>query len=80
MTSTHATGARLRAAEVVMDALRAGATLHLQFTSDGPRWFLSNGRGIADYVARAVVASASVVANDDALFPETTPQSWKWWR
>jgi hypothetical protein len=72
---------RLAAAARVLDAMRAGAVLQLEFTitKSGRRWALAGTR-VSDDVARLVVVSASAVAGDDTLFGETAPQTWRWWK
>ena len=70
---------RLRKADQVLAAMKAGDALHLQHTRHGPRWTLSSGRGVSDNVARLVIASASVAGVGDALFSECPAQTWRWW-
>ena len=70
---------RLAAAERVLRAMRAGNTLHLQFTRHGPSWTLTNGRRVPDDVAQLAIASSSVVGDGDGLFSGGTSQTWRWW-
>jgi hypothetical protein len=64
-----------RLSRKVIDALAAGATLHLTYTETGPRWRLSTGRAVSADVARLVIANTFVTGNGDALFPDTYPQT-----
>ena len=52
------------------------AILHLEFTRNGERWFLSNGSRLLDDVARAVIRDQHVVATDYGLFRDGRGQSW----
>jgi hypothetical protein len=70
---------RLKKAEVVLSALRAGSALHLQHTTTGRHWTLSNGGEVSDSVAQLVTASSSVVGVGDALFGECLAQTYRWW-
>jgi hypothetical protein len=69
---------KLAAAALVLDAMRGGAALHLEYTPP-PRWTLSNGHEVPDEIARLVVASASVVGVGDALFAGVASQTFRWW-
>jgi hypothetical protein len=71
---------RLEKAAAVIDEMRAGAALHLQYTRSGPLWVLSNGREVSDGIAKLVVASSSVVGVGDALFDGCPAQTFRWWR
>ena len=67
-----------RAAAIVIDVMRTGQCLHLEFNRmTGPRWCLSNGVKIGADVARLVVASPAVSSDGDALFPDITSQTWR---
>jgi hypothetical protein len=69
---------RIRQAAVVLSQMEAGLVLHLSFSPSGQRWMLSSGERVASDVAELVVASSSVVANNDALFPDCCPgQTWR---
>jgi len=48
---------KLAQAENVLNAMRAGASLHLTYSRSGAQWVLSTGRSVSDAAARAVVAS-----------------------
>jgi hypothetical protein len=78
-TNRHRLEARMEKAEQVLQAMRFGAALHLQFTRNGPRWTLSSGRHVNDDVAKLVTASSSVVGIGDALFHGAPSQTWRWW-
>jgi hypothetical protein len=62
----------------VITALAAGATLHLMHTETGPRWRLSSGCAVSADVAKLVIANASVNGDGDALFPDASPQTFRW--
>jgi hypothetical protein len=64
------------AVDVVLQAMRAGATLHLEFP--GPRWRMSNGRYVNDTVAQIVIANQRVVGVGDTLFASTLSQTWRY--
>jgi hypothetical protein len=71
---------RIEQAEQVIQAMRAGAVLHMQLAKAGPRWALSNGRQVTDDVAKLVVTSSSIVGDGDALFGECQAQTFRWWQ
>jgi hypothetical protein len=66
-----------RLSRKVVDALVAGATLHFMHTETGPRWRLSTGRHVCADVAQLVIANTSVASNNDALFPDAKPQTFR---
>ena len=69
---------RLNAAvAVVLDAMRNGATLHLEFYETGPKWRMSTGRYVTDAVARIVIADKRVAGVGDTLFADGTSQTWR---
>jgi hypothetical protein len=70
---------KLASAELVLQAMRSGVALHLQFTRSGPVWTLTTGQQVNDTVAKLVTTSASVVSVDTALFQGCLGQSWRWW-
>ena len=75
---TRTKNARLnRAAAIVLDTMRRGQSLHLEFSWTGPRWCLSNGEKVAAEVAKRVIVSPEILAGEDALFSETSPQTWR---
>jgi len=66
-----------RLSRKVVDALAAGATLHVMHTETGPRWRLSPGRTISADVAKLVIANASVIGDGDALLPDAHAQTFR---
>jgi len=58
----------LNRAELVLRAMKDGASLHLQYARSGPIWVLTTGQQVSNQVAKLVVASSSVVGVGDALF------------
>jgi hypothetical protein len=74
----RAKNARLNlAAAAVINLMRYGQSLQLEFYDTGPCWRLSGGSKVNDKVARRVITNQEVVSGDDALFPNTTPQTWR---
>jgi hypothetical protein len=73
---------QLAQAENVLNAMRAGASLHLTYSRSGAQWVLSTGGSVSDAAARAVVASSSVIDCGGSLFPGLglPGQVWRWWR
>jgi hypothetical protein len=65
-----------RAATHVLDAMRDGQTLHLEFRRTGACWRLSGGKQIDDRVAQLVIINSDVVGDGDALFPDAASQTW----
>jgi hypothetical protein len=61
----------------VLHAMRAGATLHLEFYETGPKWRTSNGRYVTDAVARVVISHEHIVGVGDTLFPDGTSQTFR---
>jgi hypothetical protein len=72
-------GERIARAQRVLQAMRAGAALHLQQTPGGAVWTLSTGEHVAGSVAHLVTTSASVVGVGDCLFESGPSQTWRWW-
>jgi hypothetical protein len=75
----HKLERKLENAQRVLDEMRKGSALHLEFTARGSRWVLSNGRQVADDTARFVIGSSSVVGVGDALFAGAASQTFRWW-
>jgi hypothetical protein len=74
----RAKNARLNlAAAAVINLMRYGQSLRLEFCDTGPRWRLSGGSKVNNEVARRVITNPELVGCDDALFPNTTPQTWR---
>jgi hypothetical protein len=65
------------AAAAVLNLMRYGQSLQLEFYDTGPRWRLSGGGKVNDEVARRVIINPEVIGGGDALFPDTTPQTWR---
>jgi hypothetical protein len=61
----------------VLGLMRNGQTLHLEHSSAGRRWRLSDGMRVADDVARRLVKEGDVVGERDTLFPNTPSQTWR---
>jgi hypothetical protein len=68
---------RLASADVVLDAMRRGASLHLQYTNGRPFWSLSTGRAVSADVASLLTNHASVAPVGDALFTDIPAQTWR---
>jgi hypothetical protein len=62
---------------IVLRAMRAGASLQLEFHPTGSRWRVSNGRYVNDEVARIVIADKQVIGVGDTLFPEGLSQTFR---
>jgi hypothetical protein len=71
---------QLAQAENVLNAMRAGASLHLMYSRSGAQWLLSTGHSVSDAAARAVVASSSVIDCGGSLFDGLPGQVWRFWR
>jgi hypothetical protein len=56
-----------RGVAVVLDAMRNGATLHLEFFEQGPRWRMSTGHYVTDAVARIVIINKRVAGVGDTV-------------
>ena len=61
-----------------IDAMRRGASLHLEFTPTGPRWMLSNGIRVDREIAERVTRSSAIVGVGDALFEGIAAQTWRY--
>jgi hypothetical protein len=72
---------RITKAELVLKAMQNGCLLHQQFTPNGRRWTLSDGRQVGDETAQFVTGSSSVVGMGDSLFDgaAATSQTFRWW-
>jgi hypothetical protein len=71
---------RTNKAVSVLAAMKAGASLYLTYTAQGPIWSLSAGRPITNDVAELVTSSSSVVDCGGSLFDGLPGQVWKWWK
>jgi hypothetical protein len=78
-TTGRRLASRLERAELVLNQMERGAALHLQHSSSGPIWTLTNGEHVTNSVARLVVASSSIIAVGDALFRDVRSQTYRWW-
>jgi hypothetical protein len=61
----------------VLAALRRGQTLHLEYCRTGRRWVLSSGQKVGDDVALIVIRRSGVIGDNDVLFPQAKPQTWR---
>lgn len=61
----------------VIRAMRAGATLHLEYHQAGPRWRVLSGPYVADVIARAVITHKQVIGVGDTLFTGGMSQTWR---
>jgi hypothetical protein len=60
----------------VLEELRDGAALRLEYRSGAATWFLSTGNSISADVARAVIRHPEIAAVDAGLFAGTLVQTW----
>ena len=63
--------------EQALAAMRTGKTLHLQFSSAGPLWALSDGSSVTADVASLLLNSVSIEPVGCALFPGLPAQVWR---
>jgi hypothetical protein len=68
---------RNRAVAQVLDAMRGGEILHLEFRRTGARWRLSGGQRIDSRAARLAIFNPDVIGDGDTLFPRTTSQTYR---
>jgi hypothetical protein len=61
----------------VVNAMRDGNALHLEFKPSDERWRLSNGREVDPKIARAVIVHPSIVGVGDALFTDVLAQTFR---
>jgi hypothetical protein len=74
----RAKNARLNlGASAVLNLMRFGQSLSVEFRDTGPCWRLSGGSKVSDEVARRVIINPEVIGGGDSLFPNTTPQTWR---
>ena len=77
--STHERQARRRANITrVLNALKAGAALHLAYQDGRAIWRLSPGPPVPSEVAGVITHSPNVVALGDSLFPDHPGQTWRY--
>ena len=65
------------AATAVLNLMRFGQSLQMEYCETGPRWRLSGGSKVKNDVARLVIVNPKVVADGDTLFPGTISQTWR---
>jgi hypothetical protein len=66
-------------AAAIVEQMRRGALLRMAHTQDGIRWWLTpSGKAVSAKVAAHVVLSALVVADNDALFSNAPPQTYRY--
>ena len=65
-----------RLVERTIDAMRAGAVLHLTYGRERSWWSLSGGSPVPTDVALAVINHPSVIS-DDGLFGDLPGQTWR---
>jgi hypothetical protein len=70
----------LAGVDQILDAMRTGEALHLQYKNNSPLWSLSGGRIVAARVATLVTANAFVVPVDGSLFSDLPGQTWRYLR
>jgi len=58
----------------VLQRMKQGEALHLEYIKCDPAWYLSSGARIQDKVARAVIRNSEA---GDALFAGVPSQTWK---
>jgi hypothetical protein len=76
--SIRTKNARLnRGAAAVLNLMRDGQSLSVEFCDTGPRWRLSGESKVNDEVARRVIINPEVIGGGDSLFSNTTPQTWR---
>ena len=61
----------------VLCAMRAGASLQLEFYRTGPKWRMSSGQYVNDEIARIVITDKHVIGVGDALFADDLSQTWR---
>ena len=77
--STHERLARQRASITrVLNALKAGAALHLAYQDGRAIWRLSPGPPVTSEIASVITHSPNVVALGDSLFPDHPGQTWRY--
>ena len=62
---------------VVLQVMRGGATLQLQFCQAGQKWRTSNGHYVSGEVAKIVIIDKRVVGVGDTLFAGGLSQTWR---
>jgi hypothetical protein len=62
----------------VIDTMRRGAALQLEFRYGAQRWRLTNGREVHPEVARMVIRNPNIVGVGDALFANLMSQTFRY--
>jgi hypothetical protein len=62
----------------VLQRMKTGEALHLEYIKCDPAWYLSSGVKIQNKVARAVIRNSNVSDIGDALFNGVPSQTWRW--
>ena len=69
---------RRRSADRIIAAMRdEGAALHCSFENRGLAWWLSDGARVPGEVAQLVVINVDIASVGDALFENTTAQTYR---
>ena len=64
--------------QCALEAMRAGAILHLQYGPTRERWTLSTGWTVPEDVAATLIARPDIQTVGDTLFPNTRSQTWRY--
>jgi hypothetical protein len=65
------------AASTLGEMRRLNLTLHLEYSNGHERWGLSDGRRVDRDVAQHMLAGGGLIADDDALFPNSLNQTYR---
>lgn len=60
-----------------VNEMKRGAELHLSYERGRPFWRLTTGPTVAPEIAALIIRSPSVIAGNDALFPDAASQTWR---
>jgi hypothetical protein len=58
---------RIKSTETVLNAMRRGSALHLQYVFSGPVWMLTDGRRVHTATAETAIKHPKIVDVGDAL-------------
>ena len=67
-----------RLAAEVLERMRNGEDLILEYGPSGPRWRLSRSRHVLAEVAKLLIDTQRVTAVGDALFEKSASQTWRY--
>ena len=67
-----------RSVDIVLQAMRDGATLQLQFHQTGSKWRTSNGHYVSNEVAKIIIIDKRVAGVGDTLFAGGLSQTWRY--